>query len=237
MATKIEWTEETWNPVTGCTKCSSGCEHCYAATFAKRLQAMKCPRYENGFNVTVHRDLFQKPLGWKKPKMIFVNSMSDLFHDDIPDEDILSIFATMNAATQHTFQVLTKRSKRLVELSPKINWTSNIWMGVSVENKASIGRCEDLKVTGAKVKFISAEPLLESISDINLCGIDWLIVGGESGPKSRPMDEAWVIELRDLAKRNGIPFFFKQWGGVRKKENGSELQGVTYKEYPVIAAR
>ena len=235
MGTKIEWTDETWNPVTGCTKFSAGCEHCYAAVFARRLQAMKCPRYETGFRVTVHRDLFEKPLRWKKPKMVFVNSMSDLFHDDVPEEDILSIFATMNAASQHTFQVLTKRSKRLVELSSKINWTNNIWMGVSVENKEAIQRCEDLKITGAKIKFISAEPLLESISDINLDGIDWLIVGGESGPQSREMEETWVIELRDLAKEKDIPFFFKQWGGVRKKANGSVLQGATYKEYPIIS--
>ena len=237
MSTKIEWTEETWNPVTGCTKYSAGCEHCYAAVFAKRLQAMKCPRYTNGFKITVHRDLFDKPLKWKKPKMIFVNSMSDLFHEDVPEEDILSVFATMNAASQHIFQVLTKRSKRLVELSPKINWTNNIWMGVSVENKAAIYRCEDLKATDAKVKFISAEPLLESIADINLNGINWLIVGGESGAKCRPLEETWVIELRDLAKEKDIPFFFKQWGGFRKKDNGCELQGQTYKEYPVIATK
>ena len=237
MSTKIEWTEETWNPVTGCTKYSAGCEHCYASVFAKRLQAMKCPRYTNGFKLTVHRDLFDKPLKWKKPKMIFVNSMSDLFHENVPEEDILSVFATMNSAPQHIFQVLTKRSKRLVELSPKINWTNNIWMGVSVENKAAIYRCEDLKATGAKVKFISAEPLLESLADINLNGINWLIVGGESGAKCRPMEETWVIELRNLAKEKDIPFFFKQWGGFRKKDNGCELQGQTYKEYPVIATK
>ncbi|MEA4896553.1 MAG: phage Gp37/Gp68 family protein, partial [Oscillospiraceae bacterium] len=197
MATKIEWTEETWNPVTGCTKYSAGCEHCYAAAFARRLQAMGNSRYKNGFKVTVHRDLFQKPLEWAKPKMIFVNSMSDLFHEDVSDEDVLAIFETMNKASQHTFQVLTKRSERVIALSPRIKWTNNIWMGVSIENTASIYRCEDLKRTGAKVKFISAEPLLESISQIDLDGIDWLIVGGESGPQSRPMEEAWVEELRD----------------------------------------
>lgn len=162
-----------------------------------------------------------------------VLSMSDLFHDDISDEDILAIFKTMNEASWHTFQVLTKRSGRLLELSSQINWTDNIWMGVSVENQKAIYRCEDLKQTGAKVKFISAEPLLESISDINLLGIDWLIVGGESGVKSRPMDESWVIELRDLAIKNNVPFFFKQWGGFNKKANGSELQGKYYKEYPI----
>lgn len=232
MATKIEWTEETWNPITGCTKCSEGCEHCYAAAFAKRLQAMGNQRYENGFEVTVHRDLFDKPLRWTKPKMIFVNSMSDLFHDDVSDEDILEIFATMNQAKHHTFQILTKRADRLVELSPKINWTANIWMGVSIENKRALHRCDKLKQTGAKIKFISAEPLLESISEIDLKGIDWLIVGGESGAKSRPIEENWVLELRDLAQSNNVPFFFKQWGGLRKKANGNELQGKHYKNYP-----
>lgn len=232
MSTKIEWTEETWNPITGCTKCSAGCEHCYAATFARRLQAMGMSRYRNGFEVTIHRDLFQKPLEWKKSKMIFVNSMSDLFHEDISKKDILAIFDTMNKAKHHTFQVLTKRSKRLLELSENIKWTNNIWMGVSIETKATISRAEDLKQTGAQIKFISAEPLLESISEIDLNKIDWLIVGGESGPQCRPMAEAWVLELRDLAKQTNTPFFFKQWGGLRKKNNGSELQGEYYKEYP-----
>ena len=232
MSTKIEWTEETWNPITGCTKCSAGCEHCYAATFARRLQAMGMSRYRNGFEITIHRDLFQKPLEWKKSKMIFVNSMSDLFHEDISKKDILAIFDTMNKAKHHTFQVLTKRSKRLLELSENIKWTNNIWMGVSIENKATISRAEDLKQTGAQIKFISAEPLLESISEIDLNKIDWLIVVGESGPQCRPMVEAWVLELRDLAKQTNTPFFFKQWGGLRKKNNGSELQGEYYKEYP-----
>ena len=232
MATKIEWTEETWNPITGCTKYSAGCEHCYAATFARRLQAMGNNRYKNGFKVTVHRDLFSKPIEWTTPKMIFVNSMSDLFHEDVSDEDILEIFNTMNKASQHTFQVLTKRADRVEQLSPKIKWTDNIWMGVSIENKTALPRCEVLKKTGAKIKFISAEPLLESISEIDLTGIDWLIVGGESGAKSRQLEEKWVIELRDLAQKAQIPFFFKQWGGFNKKANGSELQGKHYKEYP-----
>lgn len=235
MSTKIEWTEETWNPITGCTKCSAGCEHCYAATFAKRLQAMGNRRYLNGFNVTVHEDLFDKPLQWAQSKMIFVNSMSDLFHADVPDDVILRLFDTMNRATQHTFQVLTKRAERMAALSPQINWTDNIWLGVSVENEASIYRTELLKQTGAHVKFISAEPLLESISGINLDGIDWLIVGGESGAGCRPMKEEWVIELRDLAQATGVPFFFKQWGGFHKKANGCMLQGREYKEYPIIS--
>lgn len=232
MGTKIEWTEETWNPVTGCTKFSAGCEHCYAATFARRLKAMGNRRYINGFDVTVHRDLFTKPLEWKKSKMIFVNSMSDLFHEEVPEADILAIFDIMNKATNHTFQILTKRAKRLVQLSTQIKWTDNIWMGVSVENKATIYRCEELKKTGAKVKFVSAEPLLESISEINLKGIDWLIVGGESGPQSRKMEESWVVELRNLSQEKNIPFFFKQWGGTNKKKSGSLLQGKQYKQYP-----
>ena len=232
-ASKIEWTEETWNPVTGCTKCSRGCEHCYAGKFATRLQAMGNERYKNAFQVTVHRDLFDRPLQWTKPKMIFVNSMSDIFHPDVPEQDILDLFHVMNQAKQHTFQVLTKRAERLLELSDKITWTDNIWMGVSVEDNKVLNRCELLKQTGAKIKFVSAEPLLESIKDIDLQGIDWLIVGGESGPGSRPMEEEWVLELRDKAKETGTAFFFKQWGGVRKKEAGCELQGKTYKEYPV----
>ena len=229
---KIEWTEATWNPITGCTKYSAGCEHCYAATMAKRLKAMGNIRYVNGFNVTVHKDLFLRPLEWKKPKMIFVNSMSDLFHEQIPEEIILELFDVMNKATWHTFQVLTKRSDRLVELSPKINWTSNIWMGVSVENKRAIPRCEALKQTGAQTKFISAEPLLESIKDIDLVGIDWLIVGGESGAGCRTMEKEWVVELRDKAQDSNTAFFFKQWGGFHHSQAGSELDGLLYKEYP-----
>lgn len=233
MATsKIEWTEETWNPVTGCTKCSRGCEHCYAEKFARRLQAMGNKRYKNAFKVTVHHDIFNRPLSWKKPKMIFVNSMSDLFHPDVLEKDILNLFKVMNRAEQHTFQVLTKRADRLLSLSNKITWTDNIWMGVSVEDNKAIERCEILKQTGAKIKFVSAEPLLESIKNINLEGIDWLIVGGESGPGCRPMEEKWAIELRDKAKEAETAFFFKQWGGVRKKEFGSKLQGRSYKAYP-----
>lgn len=236
-ASKIEWTEETWNPITGCTKCSAGCLHCYAETFAKRLQAMGNERYKNAFQVTVHRDIFERPLEWQKPKMIFVNSMSDIFHEDIPEQDILDLFDVMNRANWHTFQVLTKRADRMLELSDSINWTDNIWMGVSVENRDAIDRCERLKQTGAKIKFVSAEPLLESIVDIDLDGIDWLIVGGESGAGSRPMDEEWVIELRDKAKENEVAFFFKQWGGTRKKKAGSLLQGKYYKQYPKLKKR
>ena len=231
--TKIEWTESSWNPITGCTKISDGCEHCYAAAFAKRLKAMRNPRYANGFNVTVHNDLIEEPLSWKKPQMVFVNSMSDIFHEDVSDEVIFQIFRTMNNAHWHTFQVLTKRVERLLELSPRIEWTPNIWMGVSVENDKYIYRSELLKQTNAKVKFISAEPLLGSLKTIDLEGIDWIIVGGESGSGSRPMKREWVIELRNLARQNGTAFFFKQWGGYNKKKNGSMLDNQYYKEYPV----
>lgn len=233
VSSKIEWTEATWNPITGCTKCSAGCEHCYAATLAKRLKAMGNVRYKNGFEVTVHRDLFTRPLEWKKPKMIFVNSMSDIFHEKISDEDILQLFEIMNKAHWHTFQVLTKRPDRLVDLSSQINWTPNIWMGVTVENTCALERLAKLKRCGAKIKFVSAEPLLESINQIDLNGIDWLIVGGESGAGCRPLEKKWVIELRDIAKRSNTPFFFKQWGGFHHSQAGSELDGVVYKEYPL----
>lgn len=229
---KIEWTEETWNPITGCTKCSDGCAHCYAATFARRLQAMGNPRYINGFKLTIHTDLFENPFRWTKPKLVFVNSMSDLFHEDIPDETIIQLFDVMNRASIHTFQVLTKRSKRLIELSPRITWTNNIWMGVSIENEDTISRCEDLKQTGAYVKFISAEPLLSSLSKLKLSGIDWLIVGGESGAGCRPIKKEWVIELQRMAKENQTAFFFKQWGGFNKKKNGKLLNGMVVQEYP-----
>lgn len=230
--TRIEWTEETWNPITGCTKYSEGCRHCYAEAFAKRLKAMGNKRYENGFKVTVHHDLFAKPLEWKKPRLIFVNSMSDIFHPEVTDQDILDLFDTMNKTYWHTFQVLTKRAKRLVDLSSQINWTPNIWMGVSIENKDTIYRAGLLKQSGAQVKFISAEPLLESIAKVSLDGIDWLIVGGESGADCRPLEEEWVVELRDLAKSTGTAFFFKQWGGFHHSKRGSLLQGQEYKEYP-----
>lgn len=230
--TTIEWTECSWNPVTGCTKISEGCRNCYAAKLAKRLKAMGNIRYQNEFEVTVHMDLITKPLEWKKPKMIFVNSMSDLFHEEVSDEIILKIFETMNQAYWHTFQILTKRPERLALLSSKITWSDNIWMGVSVENRDAIPRCKLLKQTAAKTKFISAEPLLESINSIDLDEIDWLIVGGESGSNCRPLKKEWVIELKDLAEKNNTAFFFKQWGGFNKKKNGSELDGRYYREYP-----
>lgn len=230
--TKIEWTESSWNPITGCTKISAGCQNCYAAAFAKRLKAMHNPRYINEFEVTIHEDLVDAPLKWKKPRRIFVNSMSDIFHEDLPDEIILKIFDTMNKAHWHTFQVLTKRADRMIELSPHINWTKNIWMGVTVENNDNVSRASQLIRTKAAVKFISAEPLLSALSDLSLGGIDWIIVGGESGHKSRPMKEEWVIEIRDKAQEFGVPFFFKQWGGKNKKKVGRLLEGRTYDEYP-----
>ena len=229
---KIEWTEETWNPITGCTKCSDGCTHCYAATFARRLQAMGNPRYKNGFEVAIHEDLFEKPFKWKKPKLVFVNSMSDLFHEDVPDEIIRQLFDVMNKTPMHTFQVLTKRSKRLLEMSPKLNWTKNIWMGVSIENANTISRCDDLKLTDAYIKFISAEPLLGPLTKLDLGGIDWLIVGGESGAGSRPIEEGWVLELQREAVQNKTAFFFKQWGGFNKKKTGKLLQGNIVQAYP-----
>ncbi|NLK86654.1 MAG: phage Gp37/Gp68 family protein [Clostridiaceae bacterium] len=232
---KIEWTQTTWNPITGCTPISAGCEHCYAATLAKRLKAMGNPRYKNGFQVTIHHDLFKTPFKWSKPRMIFVNSMSDLFHENIPDKDILSLFQTMNQTPWHTYQILTKRPDRLLELTNQINWSANIWMGVTVENNEFVSRCEDLKKCGAQVKFVSAEPLLTSLSDIKLNGINWLIVGGESGPKSRPIAEEWVLDLQEKAKKSSTAFFFKQWGGVNKKKTGSLLQGAEYKAYPQIS--
>jgi protein gp37 len=230
--TKIEWTEATWNPVTGCTKISDGCANCYAANFARRLQAMGNIRYANGFNVSIHEDLIDLPKTWKSPKKIFVNSMSDIFHDEIPDEVILRIFQTMNECPQHQFQVLTKRPERLIKLNDKIQWTKNIWMGVTIENDKYLSRADLLRETNAYIKFISAEPLLGSIQNINLQNIDWLIVGGESGPHSRQIDKTWVEELQGLAQKNNVAFFFKQWGGFNKKKNGKLLNGKIIQEYP-----
>ena len=230
--TKIEWTESSWNPITGCSPISPGCAHCYAARFAKRLQAMGNPRYKNAFEVTIHEDLINAPLSWKKPQMIFVNSMSDLFHDDVPTEIIKRIFDSMNKAPEHSFQVLTKRAERLAELAPELQWSDNIWMGVSIENQDMIFRSDLLRQTDAHIKFISAEPLLSSLDGLNLEGIDWLIVGGESGPGCRPMKKEWVLDLKNLCEATDTAFFFKQWGGTNKKKAGSLLDGKTYKNYP-----
>ena len=230
--TKIEWTECSWNPVTGCTKISDGCKNCYAERLTKRLMAMKNQRYYNGFNVTVHEDLIEAPLRWKTPKKIFVNSMSDLFHEDVSDDTILRIFKTMNECPQHQFQILTKRPERLLNLNTKIVWTQNIWMGVTVESEKYLNRVELLRNTDAYIKFISAEPLLSELSDLNLEGIDWIIVGGESGPCARKIEKQWVINIKTIAEKYNTAFFFKQWGGTNKKKNGRELDGKTYSQYP-----
>lgn len=233
--TKIQWTEMTWNPITGCTKISDGCLNCYAARMAKRLKAMGNPRYINEFDVTVHSDLLKIPLEIKQPKMIFVNSMSDLFHEDVPDDIIVSIFKTMNKAHWHTFQVLTKRPERVLALDQigLIKWSSNIWMGTTVENEKYIDRIDKLRKTKASIKFLSCEPLLGSLKNISLEEIDWVIVGGESGPKAREMKKEWVLELKDLCDKENVAFFFKQWGGFNKKKNGRLLDGRTYDEYPL----
>jgi protein gp37 len=229
----IEWTESTWNPLTGCTKISPGCKHCYAERMAKRLQAMGQPNYANGFKLTLHEHVLRLPLTWKKPQMIFVNSMSDLFHQDVPVEFVHKVFSVMREASWHTFQVLTKRSERLLELSQEIDWPRNVWMGVSVENRDYTFRIDHLRQTDAQIKFLSLEPLLGPLVDLKLSGIDWVIVGGESGPRARPIQEQWVLSIRDQCLANGIPFFFKQWGGVKKKKNGRELQGQVWNMLPV----
>lgn len=230
---KIEWTEVTWNPITGCTKISEGCANCYAERMAKRLNKMKNKRYLNGFDITIHDDLIGKPLEQKNSKMIFVCSMSDLFHEDISDEVIIRIFETMNLAHWHTFQVLTKRSHRLVEISNKLKFTKNIWIGVTVENSNNSYRINDINKIQAAVKFISFEPLIGDISTkTNLNGIDWVIVGGESGPGARPMRESYVKNIKTICDKENIPFFFKQWGGVNKKKTGRLLDGEFYNNYP-----
>lgn len=232
--TKIQWTEMTWNPITGCTKISDGCMNCYAARMAKRLKAMGNPRYINEFNVTVHKDLLEVPLDIKQPRMIFVNSMSDLFHKDVPDDVIIKVFETMNKAHWHTFQVLTKRPERVLAMDQAglLKWSSNIWMGTTVENDKYVDRIDKLRKTKANIKFLSCEPLLGSLKDISLEEIDWVIVGGESGPKSREMEKEWVLELKELCEKDGVAFFFKQWGGINKKKSGRLLDGKTYDDYP-----
>jgi protein gp37 len=228
----IEWTESTWNPVTGCTKISPGCKHCYADRMAKRLQAMGQPKYVNGFQLTLHEQELEKPLAIKKPQIIFVNSMSDLFHKNVPLDFILKIFDTMRQAHWHTFQVLTKRADRLQQLDSKINWPENVWMGVSVESHDYVHRIDCLRATSAYIKFLSLEPLLGPLSSLDLTSIDWVITGGESGPGARPMAEEWVIEIRDQCADASVPFFFKQWGGVNKKQSGRVLKGHVYNEMP-----
>ena len=234
--TRIEWTEVTWNPVTGCTKLSTGCKHCYAERMATRLHAMGNPRYGNGFSVALHDDLIDAPRRWKTPRHIFVNSMSDLFHEDVPESFIMRVFQTMVESPRHQFQILTKRSERLRMLSRHLPWPRNIWMGVSVENTAVAGRVDDLRTVPATIRFLSCEPLLGPLDELSLDGIDWVIVGGESGPRARPMEPNWVLDLRERCRARGIPFFFKQWGGVRKDLSGRQLDGRTYDEMPATTS-
>jgi protein gp37 len=228
----IEWTEATWNPLTGCTKISPGCKHCYAETMSKRLKAMGQPNYVNGFQLTLQDRMLDLPLRWKKPQTIFVNSMSDLFQDGVPDSYIQRVFDVMNEASWHNFQVLTKRSERLAKMSGQLSWARNIWMGVSVESQKYTHRIDDLRATGAKIKFLSLEPLLGPLPNLRLEKIDWAIVGGESGHGARPMKEAWVVDIRDQCVSSGTAFFFKQWGGVRKSVAGRQLEGRTWDELP-----
>ena len=230
----IEWTGSTWNPVTGCTKISEGCKHCYAERLALRLKAMGNHVYRRGFRVTRHPHLLRIPLSWKKPQIVFVCSMSDLLHDDVPDAFIAKVFETMASAARHQFQVLTKRADRLAVLGPCLPWPDNVWMGVTVENGQYLSRIDRLRETPAKVKFLSLEPLLGPLPDLDLRGIDWAIVGGESGPGARPMEPEWVRSIRSRCLGAEVPFFFKQWGGVYKKRNGRVLDGRTWDEMPHV---
>ncbi|MBT4865489.1 MAG: phage Gp37/Gp68 family protein [Planctomycetaceae bacterium] len=228
----IEWTEATWNPVTGCTKISPGCKFCYAERMAKRLKAMGQERYRDGFKLTLQDDVVELPLKWKKPRTIFVNSMSDLFHEDVPTKFIRSVFDVMKKASHHKFQVLTKRPERTAELTDKLPWPENVWMGTSVETADYTWRVHELAKTDAHIKFLSVEPLLGPIPNLPVSEVDWVIVGGESGPGARPMQEEWVTEIRDLCADKDVPFFFKQWGGVNKKKTGRLLEGQTWDGMP-----
>ncbi len=234
---RIEWTESTWNPITGCTKISAGCLNCYAERMAKRLKAMGQNNYRNGFNVACHRDVLERPLGWKKPQMIFVNSMSDIFHSRVPDDFIFEIFDVMNRASQHQYQILTKRAERLSKLASSLPWAENIWMGVTVEAADYKERIDYLRYTPAHIKFLSLEPLLGDLGELNLSGIDWVIAGGESGPGARPIQIEWVRNIREQCILQNVPFFFKQWGGINKKKSGKMLDGRTWEQMPVLSNR
>jgi protein gp37 len=238
MATKskIEWTESTWNPLTGCNKISPGCKFCYAERMAFRLKAMGSPNYKNGFELAMHNRVLEQPLNWKSPQTIFVNSMSDLFHEKVPFDFIEKVFTTMLQASWHRFQILTKRSERLLELSSKLEWPENVWMGVSIENNDYRYRIEHLRSTRAHIKFLSCEPLLGPLTDLNLAKIDWVIVGGESGPKARFLKPSWVVDIRDQCLNQKVPFFFKQWGGINKKKNGRKLEGKIWDQMPILKA-
>jgi protein gp37 len=239
----IEWTEATWNPTTGCDRTSPGCKNCYAATLAKRLRAMGQPKYQNdgdprtsgpGFRLTLHPDTLDIPYGWRSPRVIFVNSMSDLFHPDVPLDFIRRVFAVVEETPHHTYQVLTKRSKRLAQLADALTWPSNLWMGVSVESTHYSFRIDHLREVGAAVRFVSAEPLLGSLTGLDLAGIHWLIAGGESGANARPIERAWVRDLRDQCHAMDVAFFFKQWGGRSPKAGGRRLDGRLHNEIPKV---
>ena len=233
-ASKIEWTDATWNPVTGCNKVSPGCKFCYAERLSKRLKATGMAKYHNGFAVTVHPDTLDIPLRWRKPRSIFVNSMSDLFHPEVPDDFIAEVFDVMTRAHWHRYQVLTKRPERVASLNSTLPWPAQIWQGVSVENGDYAYRIDLLRDTSAAVKFLSLEPLLGPLPNLDLAGIDWVIAGGESGPGARPMQPEWVRDIRDQCIDAGVPFHFKQWGGVFKKRNGRELDGITWDGVPLL---
>lgn len=234
QASTIEWTSSSWNPVTGCDKVSPGCKHCYAERMARRLQAMGQANYRNGFAVTLHEHALPAPLTWSKPQTIFVNSMSDLFHPAVPLEFIRKVFAVMEEASWHQFQILTKRAERVAELSGDLPWPANVWMGVSVETPEYTYRIDDLRRVPAAIRFLSVEPLLAAIPRLPIAGIDWVIVGGESGPGCRPMEADWARQIRDRCVAQRVPFFFKQWGGVQKKRHGRILDGRTWDEMPVL---
>lgn len=240
----IEWTEATWNPVTGCDRTSPGCDHCYALTLAKRLKAMGVDKYQNdgdprtsgqGFAVTTHETALDQPRSWRNPRTIFVNSMSDLFHHDVPYDFIRRVFAVMDETPQHVYQILTKRSKRLTDLAPTLPWPENVWIGVSVENERYKFRMTHLQKVPAHVRFVSCEPLLGPLGSLDLGDIHWVIAGGESGPDARPMLLPWVTEIRDQCHAAAVPFFFKQWGGRTPKAGGRQLDGRTWDEVPAVA--
>lgn len=233
LKSAIEWVTATWNPLTGCTKISPGCKHCYAERMSHRLMLMGQPNYRNDFELTLHDHMLEQPLRWKKPQRIFVNSMSDLFHKHVPFDFIAKVFAVMERCTWHQFQILTKRADRLEEVNSRLPWPENVWQGVSVENADYAFRIDHLRRTGARTKFLSIEPLLGPIPNLNLTGIDWAIVGGESGPGARPMPQEWVEQILMQCESAGVPMFFKQWGGVNKKKTGRILNGRTYDHLPI----
>ena len=231
-ATTIEWTNTTWNPVTGCTKISAGCHNCYAERMANRLRAMGQTNYKNGFALTCHPQMLDLPKRWRKPRLVFVNSMGDLFHKDVPDQFRQDVFDVMIETPRHTYQLLTKRSERLQAFAKSLAWPVNLWMGVSVESEAVVNRIDHLRGVPAEVRFLSIEPLLGPIASLNLEGIKWVIVGGESGPGARLMKEEWVLDIKNQCTDAGVAFFFKQWGGIRKKQTGRLLEGRTWDELP-----